>query len=208
MKNILTKRQVEILNKIKDYQILNGNFPSLRTLGSMTDIKSPNGVKRHLDALYKKGYINYSQNRYSLILNKEKDYVEVKVLGFANAGQPLTFAEEDDMGVIKIDNKKLKNKQIFAVIINGDSMNLQQINGKKLNDNDYAIVEATKEFNNGDTVLVIIDNAATIKNIATKKDYTVLYPKSDNIKHREIYVGNNEDFFINGKVIDVLPSVL
>ena len=208
MKKILTKRQVEVLSKIKEYLHKENKYPSLRTLGKLIDIKSPNGVKRHIDALIKKGYFQDDINKYSLVPDSN-DYIDIKVLGYANAGLPLAIAEENQIGTITVKATNYKDPEnIFAVIVEGDSMNVQNINGKLLANNSYAIIKREHHFKDGDTVLAVIDNSATIKNIVTKSGYIVLYPNSDNNKHREIYISEDEEFYINGKVIDVLPLIV
>jgi repressor LexA len=208
MKKILTKRQVEVLNKIKEYLHTKNEYPSLRALGKLIDIKSPNGVKRHIDALIKKGYFKDENNKYSLV-PETNDYIDIRVLGYANAGLPLAIAEENQIGTITIKATTYKvPEDIFAVIIEGNSMNIQEINGKKLLNNSYAIIKREHHFKDGDTVLAVIDNSATIKNIVTRNGYIVLYPNSDDNRHREIYISEEEDFYINGKVIDVLPLIV
>ena len=208
MKKILTKRQVEVLSKIKEYYYSKNEYPSLRALGKLIDIKSPNGVKRHIDALIKKGYFQEDNNKYSLVPDSN-DYIDIKVLGYANAGLPLAIAEENQIGIITLKASTYKNPEdIFAVIVEGDSMDIQKINGKPLSNNSYAIIKREHHFKDGETVLAVVDNSATIKNIVSKDGYIVLYPNSDNNVHREIFISEEEDFYINGKVIDVLPLIV
>jgi SOS-response transcriptional repressor LexA len=208
MKKILTKRQVEVLNRIKQYHLEHNEYPSLRTLGKIIDVSSANGVKRHIDALITKGYCKDRDGKY-VLAEEDKTYIDIKILGYANAGLPLALADEEEMGSIAIrKNKKIQKGEVFAVIVEGDSMNRQKINGKYLRDNTYALVQRGQDYNNGDCVLAVIDNAATIKNITTKDGYTVLYPNSDNKKHREIYLDKDTEVYINGKVIDILPKFI
>jgi SOS-response transcriptional repressor LexA len=158
--------------------------------------------------LIKKGYFKDENNKYSLV-PETNDYIDIRVLGYANAGLPLAIAEENQIGTITIKATTYKvPEDIFAVIIEGDSMNIQKINGKKLLNNSYAIIKREHHFKDGDTVLAVIDNSATIKNIVTRNGYIVLYPNSDDNRHREIYISEEEDFYINGKVIDVLPLIV
>jgi len=209
-KELLTKRQVEALNKIKEYHRINNDYPSMRTLGKIMDIKSPNGVKRHIDALIKKEYIVTDKNKY-LIKPDDGKYIDVQVLGYANAGLPIAIAEENPIGTITLhldDYKNKKSQDYFALIIEGDSMNMQKINNKYLKNNSYAIIKKEQHFKNGDTILAVINNVATVKNIVIKDDMIVLYPNSDNNIYREIYISKDDDFFINGKVVDVLPLIV
>ena len=208
MKKILTKRQVEVLDKIKQYQQEHNTYPSLRTLGKLLNISSPNGVKRHVDILISKGYCTSQENKY-VLADETRAFINIKILGYANAGLPLALADQSQMGTIAIKaDKYIRPEGLFVVIIEGDSMNLQKINGKFLIDNSYALIQSGQNFVNGDCVLVIVDNSATIKKITTKDGYIVLYPNSNNKKFREIYLDNDSDVYINGKVIDVLPKII
>lgn len=205
MKKLLTPRQSEILAIIKEYKYSHDSFPSIRKLAERIGVKSPNAVKQHLDALIAKGYINKNENKYRLLGNSE--YVQIKVLGYANAGQPLSFAEENNMGLISIKNEKIKDSQDhFAVVVQGDSMDQQKVNGKNILDGYYAIVKRTENYDDKDTVLAVVNGAATIKNITNRDGYVILYPNSSNKKHREIFIDSDEELFINGEIIDVLPS--
>lgn len=208
MKKILTKRQVEVLDKIKQYQQEHNTYPSLRILGKLLDISSPNGVKRHVDILISKGYCTSQEKKY-VLADETRAFINIKILGYANAGLPLALADQSQMGTIAIKaDKYIRPEGLFVVIIEGDSMNLQKINGKLLIDNSYALIQSGQNFVNGDCVLVIVDNSATIKKITTKDGYIVLYPNSNNKKFREIYLDNDSDVYINGKVIDVLPKII
>ena len=208
MKKIITKRQVEVLDKIKQYQQEHNTYPSLRTLGKLLNISSPNGVKRHVDILISKGYCTSQEKKY-VLADETRAFINIKILGYANAGLPLALADQSQMGTIAIKaDKYIRPEGLFVVIIEGDSMNLQKINGKFLIDNSYALIQSGQNFVNGDCVLVIVDNSATIKKITTKDGYIVLYPNSNNKKFREIYLDNDSDVYINGKVIDVLPKII
>jgi repressor LexA len=69
------------------------------------------------------------------------------------------------------------------------------------------IVDKEAEVQDGDVVVAVIDNSATVKNISlSNKDMVVLYPESNNPKHQPIYIDSNSDFLINGKVVRVLDN--
>ena len=87
-------------------------------------------------------------------------------------------------------------------------MDLSKIENKKINDGDYIIINADyKDFTSGDKVLVVIDGLATVKTYKKIDDQTIgLFPESTNKEHKPIYLTPEDNFIINGKVVDVLRS--
>lgn len=207
MKKLLTRRQLEVYKAIKQLSIVERKIPSFRKIAKKIGVKSPNSVKKHLDVLLEKGYMSKDKGRYSLV-DTDSNYAEIPIVGYANAGQPLIDADEDYLGSIKIKDLNTDTKELFGVIVQGDSMNKCKIKGKILDDKTYAIIEKSKNYNDRDIVLAIIDESATIKMVRVFSDYIVLSPISNNSYHREIYVKDTDNFFINGKVIDVYPMLI
>lgn len=214
----LTKRQEKVLNIIRDFFLQNNQAPSLGELQKMLGFKSKRGVVNHLIALENKGYIiRTSEPRGIQILDNENDndivyeyLIGIPIFGYANAGTPLATAEEDWIGTIKVDKSilgKKSNKELFALIVKGTSMNKKELDGEKIEEGKYIIIDKNVEVQEGDTVVAIIDNSATVKNISFKnEDMVVLYPESNDSKHQPIYIDSNSDFIINGKVIKVLNN--
>jgi len=216
MDGILTQKQEQVLKIIKRCYLEKGYAPSLNELKDELHITTKRGVVVHLDALEKKGYIfRTSQPRgIHMVENDEQivyDYlVGVPILGYANAGIPMVSAEEENIGILKIDKNILgKKKDLFSLIIKGDSMDLAKIENNTLENGKYIIVEKNADFEDGDIVVAIIDNSATIKRIKRLKDMIVLYPDSSNPSNTPIFIDKNTDILINGKVIKVLdnPSI-
>jgi len=133
--------------------------------------------------------------------------IGIPVLGYANAGTPLVSAEEENLGIINIQKKLLKGrKNLFSLIIKGDSMNQRVLGGKILKNGSFLIVQKDAEINDGDVVVAVIDNSATVKNFKKTDDMVILYPESNNPKHKPIYLDRNSESMINGKVIKVLEN--
>jgi repressor LexA len=215
----LTKRQEKVLNLIRDFFLQNNQAPSLGELQEMLGFKSKRGVVNHLIALENKGYIiRTSEPRGIQILDSQDDdnnivyeyLIGIPIFGYANAGTPLAVAEEDWIGKIKVDKSilgKKSNKELFALIVKGTSMNKRVLEGETIEDGKYIVIDKDAEVQEGDTVVAIIDNSATVKNISFKNDdMVVLYPESNDSKHQPIYIDSNSDFLINGKVIKVLNN--
>ena len=213
MDGILTQKQEEVLRIIKDCYLENGYAPSLNELKEKLGISTKRGVVAHLIALEKKGFIfRTGQPRgIHMVENDDQivyDYlVGVPILGYANAGIPMVVAEEENLGVLKIDRNMLgKKKNLFSLIIKGDSMDLAKVDGETLDDGRYIVVQKDAEFEDGDIVVAIIDNCATVKRFKRAKNMIILYPDSSNPLNQPIYIDSNTEGLINGKVIKVLEN--
>lgn len=214
----LTNRQEEILSLIRDFFLENGYAPSLGELQSKLGFSSKRGVVNHLSALENKGYIIRTSEPRSIQLldgnddaNLEYEYlIAIPIFGYANAGTPLVMAEEEALGILKIDRNLIGRKSkenLFGLIVKGDSMNERVLDGIKIEEGNYLIVDKDAKVEEGDAVVAIIDSSATVKNISLKtEDVVVLYPESDNPTHQPIYIDSDSNFMINGKVIKVLDN--
>jgi len=214
MDGILTIKQDKVLRVIRDFYLENGNAPSLTELQGMLGITTKRGVISHLEALEKKGYIiRTSEPRGIQIVDEVEDepiyeyLVGIPILGYANAGTPLVLAEEQNLGVLHLDKTLVGGKKnLFSLIIKGDSMNMREIDGKTLEEGHYLVVQKDAQYEDGDVVLAIIDGGATVKNIKKSEDMVILYPQSNNPIHKPIYLDINSNSMINGKVIKVLDN--
>lgn len=218
MADKLTDRQEQVLTLIRDFFLENGQAPSLGELQDKLGFSSKRGVVNHLLALENKGYIIRSSEPRGIQLldetddsNLEYEYlIGIPIFGYANAGTPLVLAEEEALGVLKVDRNligKKSKKGLFGLIVKGDSMNERELDGIKVEEGKYLIVDKKSEVQEGDLVVAVIDNSATVKNISLKtNDMVVLYPESNNPKHQPIYIDSDSDFLINGKVVKVLDN--
>jgi repressor LexA len=212
MSHFLTEKQQRVLDTLRGYYTDHEEAPTLSELKDMLGIKTKRGVVKHLEALEKKGYLNRSSKARGIMLieHLNADTLSIPVLGYANAGKPLVFAEEDIIGSIKVDKhilkKHVKKGDIFGLIVKGDSMNMRTINKVPLLERNYLIVDKSAEYMDGDVVLAVIDNAATIKTFKKSQNSVILYPESSNPIHSPIYLRDDVEGFINGKVIAVLEN--
>lgn len=213
MGGILTKKQEKVLRIIRRYYLENGYAPSLGELQEFLGISTKRGVVNHLIALEKKGYIirTGDPRGIHIVDNDEEivyDYlIGVPILGYANAGTPLVSAEEENLGHIKIDPKLVNKKNdLFALIVKGDSMDLAEVEGKNIDEGSYLIVQKGAEIKDGDVVVAIIDNSATVKRFKKGDGMITLYPESTNPLNQPIFLDKDTDVMFNGKVIKVLEN--
>lgn len=206
----ITEKQEKTLSFIRDYFLDKGIAPSLSELQEALSINTKRGVVTHLEALEKKGFIIRTGGARGIQIQGEENYeylIGIPILGYANAGTPLATAQEDYIGKLKIDSKLLKKKSdLFSLIVKGDSMNKHCINNVSMSNGNYAIIDKGAEINDGDAILAIIDNSATIKIFKKQNDVIILYPNSYNKSHQPIYLDKGRENIINGKVISVFQN--
>lgn len=213
MKTQLTERQEDILNFIQQFREESGYPPTLREIGKKFGISSTFGVKRHLDALQKKGYLDIESNASrGISFLKKKPIVEpanrtvlefppefrkVPIVGRVAAGSPI-LAVENIEGSIVIDSSFLKKSEdCFALRVKGDSM----INAG-IFEGDLVIIHPQKNAFNGDIVVALLDDEATVKRFELKNNKLNLIPENNNYK--PIEVTDDKEFSLVGKVVGVV----
>jgi repressor LexA len=159
-RDALTDRQREILDFITKSIAKRGYPPTLREIGSHFGIKSTNGVNDHLRALEKKGYLHREdlKSRALRPIVSTGQTVEVPILGKVAAGQPLLATRNYD-DTVKVDRFFIgQNREVFALRVKGESMIEDGIF-----DGDYVFVKKQLQANPGETVVVMIEDEATVK---------------------------------------------
>lgn len=212
---LLSSKESVVLSVIKKFKARNGHMPTFQEMLDECNkigfaIKSKGSIFTYLKSLEEKGYLTKSSEKRGLdfIDRMNEFFVDVPVLGSASAGAPTIFAEEYVQGHLKVSKKIVGNKNVFAIQVHGTSMNLAQIDNKKIDDGDFIIVDSEyKDYKNGDKLLVVIDGLATVKKFKKiNAEMMALFPESTNNEHRPIYLTPDDTFIINGKVIDVFKS--
>jgi repressor LexA len=205
------KIQQKILELAKTKDVLE---LGLRPLGRFIGINSPQQVKHHLNQLLKKGLIKpRSRDNIKQFLEhsatKQPSLTKIPVLGAANCGIATIIAEENVEKYINVSQSLLKKSgNIFALVAKGDSLNMADIEGNKIEENDYIIVDGDQRNPSpGDYILSIIDNCANIKKFARTKDGNIALLSESTSKHSPIYLNKNDDFIVNGKVIQVIKAI-
>lgn len=205
----LTKRQKEIYTQIQEYMEDSGGIsPTLAELMETSGITTKKGVAFHLDALEKKGFIVRTGDARGirLVSDSSGSYIKIPLLGYANAGEPLIKAEEEFHGELLVEKQLLTRKRkVFGVELRGDSMDKKSINGVLMENGNFVIISKESQVVDGDVVLVVINDGATVKTYKREDEMFVLYPESSNPIHKPIYM-NPDSGQIVGKVITVLNN--
>lgn len=151
--------------------------PSVREIGAAVGLKSTSSVQGNLDALEAAGYITRDPLlKRSIRLNlpeKTEKYTQVPLVGTVTAGAPILAVEQIE-SYIPFAGNVSSDKSLFALRVRGESM----INAGIL-DGDIIIAEKTPNAKNGDKVVALIDDEATVKTFYKEDDHFRLQPEND-----------------------------
>ena len=176
----ITQKQSEILEYIKS-QILNKGYPpSVRDICSAVNLKSTSSVHAHLESLEKNGYIRRDPTKPRTIeiiddnFNlTRREMVNVPVLGQVAAGEPI-LAVDNITGYFPIPSEFMPNEETFILTVKGDSMiNIGIYNG------DQIVVEKCNTAENGEIIVALIDDSATVKRFYKENGHIRLQPEND-----------------------------
>lgn len=200
MKKELTDRQRAILEYIRRQVADRGMAPTIREIGRKFAIASTNGVRTHLTALTRKGYIrkhDHLSRGLELIDNVVQSIGRVPLVGTVPAGLPIDAVENIE-GEIAVDLSFLPKGDSFALNVIGDSM----INAG-IHDGDTVLVRKQRVAQRGDIVVAIIDEEATVKRYFPTNKHIRLQPENDDFE--PIIVDRTSgQFRIAGKVVGLL----
>lgn len=205
----LTNRQIAILNFITEQIRTKGYPPSVREIGEAVGLQSSSTVHNHLTQLEQKGYIKRDPTKPRAIMilkdaDGDEDFyttssteppvfeemVPLPVIGQVAAGQPIT-AQENVEDTIPFPMRFIRRNDSFILRVKGDSM----IN-VGIFDGDLIIVAPSRVANNGDIVVALLDDEATVKTFYKEKNCVRLQPENDTMA--PIYA---TDVQILGKVV-------
>lgn len=196
----ITKKQTEILEYIKS-QILNKGYPpSVRDICAAVNLKSTSSVHAHLETLEKNGYIRRDPTKPRAIeiiddnFNlTRREVVNVPLIGQVAAGQPL-LAVENITGYFPIPAEFIPKEEVFMLNVKGESM----VNAG-IYDGDQIIVKQQSTASNGEIVVALVDDSATVKRFYKENGHIRLQPENDFME--PIIVDSCE---IIGKVIGLI----
>jgi len=208
-RGVLTDRQRDILEFISQSIRERGYPPTLREIGVHFGIRSTNGVNDHLRALEKKGYLEREDLKSRALRpmgvrgpvrapTRDEDMIEVPLIGRVAAGVPL-LAVENVEDTVKVDRLFIgQTRDVFALRVKGDSMIEDGIF-----DGDYIFVKKQLHAEDGDIVVAMIDDEATVKRVYFEGDRVRFQPS--NPRMAPIYV--RESDFRSTMILGVVVGV-
>lgn len=195
----ISTKQLEILEYIKAQILQRGFPPAVREICEAVNLKSTSSVHSHLETLEKNGYIRRdpTKPRAIEILDDtfnltRREMTNVPLVGRVAAGEPI-LAEQNIENYFPLPVEMLPNSQVFMLRVQGESM----INAGILS-GDMVLVQQEHTARNGDMVVALIEDGATVKTFYKEADHIRLQPENDNME--PIIV---KDLIILGKVIGV-----
>lgn len=200
----ITPKQQEILEYIKQTILKKGYPPAVREICEAVKLKSTSSVHSHLETLEKNGYIRRDPTKPRTIeiiddcFNlARREVVNVPLLGTVAAGTPL-LAQENIENYFPIPSELLPNKEIFMLRVKGDSMIEAGIfNG------DQILVEKKETAENGEIVVALLEDSATVKRFYKEDGRYRLQPENSSME--PIYVN---DVQILGHVIGLFRMMM
>ena len=199
---------------------------SLRDMAKAIDMprESPQKIKHHLLQLEKKGFLAIDRikgvTRSSLtpdwahgFLKRANRLFSIPIVGTANCGPATIFAEQNFKGFLRVSSKLVKRSRpegLYAIKTSGSSMNRADIDGKRIEDGDYVIVDQNDlNVETGNIVLAIIDDKGTIKRFIDDRANGQIVLKSDSsYDYDPIHLHPDDDFSISGKVVGIIKKPL
>ena len=179
----ITQKQLEILEYIKQEILDRGYPPAVREICEAVDLKSTSSVHAHLSTLEKNGYIRRDPTKPRAIEICDDNFqmvrtemVSLPVIGTVAAGQPI-LAEENIESYFPVPAEILPQGESFILKVKGDSMiNVGIYSG------DQIFVQSCNTARNGDTVVALIDDSATVKTFYKENGHIRLQPENDSME--------------------------
>lgn len=178
----ISKKQEEILEYIKKEIISRGFPPAVRDICDAVNLKSTSSVHAHLETLEKNGYIRRdpAKPRAIEILDDSfnlmrREMVNVPIVGQVAAGEPI-LAEQNITDYFPIPAEYMPNAQTFMLNVRGESM----IN-VGIFDGDQVLVKEQHTASNGEIVVALVEDSATVKTFYKEDGYYRLQPENDNM---------------------------
>jgi SOS-response transcriptional repressor LexA len=181
-------------------------------------MEPPQKIKHHLGQLEKRGFLRVDKLKGVMDvatpgsvkgLNRNATQIfNIPIVGTANCGPATVFAEANFQGFVRASSRVLgrsKATGLFAIRADGSSMNRAEVDGKRIADGDYLLVDSgQKSPRNGDIVVSVIDGMANVKRFAslTARTIQIVLMSESSFDFQPIHIHPDDDFFICGKVVE------
>jgi repressor LexA len=201
----LSSKAKEALRHIRNWLMLYSKLPSIRDLMKTMEYKSPRSAVLLLEELEGNGFLEKKAGGgYRLIKDfdsgKGTRTISIPLIGTVTCGIPI-LAEQNIEATIPVSTDFIKPGSIYFLLkAKGDSMDLAGIN-----DGDMILVRQQPTADNGEKIVALIDDEATVKEFHRTGSVISLLPRSNNPKHKQIIVTSN--FQIQGVVVATIPKI-
>jgi repressor LexA len=204
-KKELTSTQERVFNFLKDCLHKKGYPPTLREIASHFGLRGPKAPQKTLNILERKGYLRRIPGGSRAIeilagMPRVGQTLSIPIAGRVRAGEPI-LAIENIEGYINLDRSLVSSEDVFLLRVQGDSMIEAHIQ-----DGDFALVKPQPNAENGEIVVALIEDEATIKRIFKKRDFIRLEPANPNMEPIVVKKGEKKVTIV-GKVVGIFRKI-
>ena len=206
----LSEGDKKVYNFIRNRLVHGLEAPTLREINEITERSSPRSAVLVLERLEKAGLIRRAGRRVQIVSYRQAHNASISttgvpLVGSIAAGAPM-FAEENVEAIIPVSTALARpGSKYFLLRVVGTSMNEAKIGGVKIEDGSIVLVRQQESADDGDVVVALINDAATVKILERKNGMVILRPKSSD-PHMPIVLTDN--CVIQGVAVAVLPCDL
>ena len=170
---ISEEKLTRVMDYIRKFSEENGYTPSVREIGKECGIKSTATVHSYIARLQSKGYLNKTENKKRAVTIGKGTGVTVPLIGTVTAGQPI-FAYENYEDYFTFPAGEFKGEELFMLRVQGTSMI-----DAGIMDGDKIIVRRQETAQNGDIVIALVEDSATVKRFFAKNGQIILHPENE-----------------------------
>ena len=196
---IREEKLTRLMDYIRKFQEENGYTPSVREIGQECNIKSTATVHTYLERLRDKGYLSKTDKKKRSVSIGRGSGVSIPLIGTVTAGQPI-FAYENYEDYYTFPTGEFKGEELFMLRVQGTSMI-----DAGIFDGDKIIVRRQQTAENGEIVVALVEDSATVKRFYRKNGQIILHPENESLSDM---VYENGEISIIGKVVGLMRNHL
>ena len=191
------EKLIKIMDYIRKFSEENGYTPSVREIGKECGIKSTATVYSYLQKLQDKGYLNKATNKKRSVTLAKSSGVNIPLIGTVTAGQPI-FAYENYEDYYTFPADEFRGEDLFMLRVEGTSMiDAGIMNGDKI------VVRRQETAENGEIVVALVEDSATVKRFYRRDGHIVLHPENETLSDM---IFEDNQVSILGKVVGLMRN--
>ena len=191
------EKLTKVMDYIRKFSEENGYTPSVREIGKECGIKSTATVHSYIEKLQNKGYLNKTENKKRSVTLGKGSGVTIPLIGDVTAGQPI-FAYENYEDYYTFPVGEFKGEELFMLRVQGTSMI-----DAGIMDGDKIIVRRQHTAENGEIIVALVDDSATVKRLFRKAGKVILHPENEEL---EDMVFEPQEVSVLGKVVGLMRN--
>lgn len=194
---IKEEKLTRVMDYIRKFSEENGYTPSVREIAQECGIKSTATVHSYIERLQTKGYLNKTDNKKRAVTIGKSGGMNIPLIGTVTAGQPV-FAYENYEDYYTFPIGEFKGEDLFMLRVSGTSMI-----DAGIMDGDKIVVRKQPTAENGEIVVAMVDDSATVKRFYFRDGCIVLHPENESLSDM---VFSPEEVSILGKVVGLVRN--